>query len=47
MQASGQILNEGNEFSMAKFKNGSLGVSTVRVYMVMEALKNIMDRCKR
>ena len=31
-----QILNEGKEFSMTEFKNRWLGVSTERVYMLME-----------
>jgi integrase len=31
-----QILNEGKEFSMTEFKNKWLGVSTERIYMLME-----------
>lgn len=34
-----QILNEGKEFSMTEFKNRWLGVSTERVYMLMEVFE--------
>jgi integrase len=34
-----QILNEGKQFSMTEFKNRWLGVSTERVYMLMEVFE--------
>src|SRR5688500_1799395 len=34
-----QILNEGKEFTMTEFKNRWLGVSTERVYMLMEVFE--------
>src|SRR5688572_17456391 len=34
-----QILNEGKEFTMAEFRNRWLGVSTERVYMLMEVFE--------
>jgi hypothetical protein len=36
-----QILNEGKEFSMTEFRNRWLGVSTERVYMLMEIFEDV------